>query len=122
MTVRWEVFYVAYCRHTKPKPKPKLVAIAYVNPSPHGFLINSRINNYIRNNPNLLPCEALILASQHSSFLKNDSYVDCRDIFTFDTTELTESRGLLSLDAQQAIIHAVNACPVLARIHKTKIV
>jgi len=120
MISKWEVFYVPSCRHTKPTPKPKFVVIVYVNLSPHGFLINSIINNFILNRSYLLPCEAQILASQHS-FLNYDSYVDCREIFMFDESELIDTRGILSSDAKEAVINAVNACPVLENIHKTRI-
>ena len=120
MSSKWEVFHMPSCRHAKPAPKDKFIVIAYGNPSPHGFFINSRINNFIRNRPDLLSCEAEILASQHP-FLRYDSYVDCREIFSFYEIELTNTRGILSPDAQQVVIEAVNYCPVLEQIHKTRI-
>lgn len=43
MSSKWEVFHMLSCRHAKPVPKDKFIVIAYVNPSPHGFFINSRI-------------------------------------------------------------------------------
>jgi hypothetical protein len=61
MPVKWEIFHVTSCRHAKPNPKDKFVVIVYVNPSPHGFFINSRINAFIAKKPNLLCCEASIL-------------------------------------------------------------
>ncbi|WP_204103219.1 MULTISPECIES: hypothetical protein [Spirulina sp. CCY15215] len=116
---QWEVFFVPSCRYAKP-PKDKFIVVAYINPCPHGFFINSKINKFIRNRPNLLSCEAQILVSQHT-FLKYDSYVDCRDLFSFVDSDLTRSRGILSLDAQTAILSAVDACPVLEEHHKIKI-
>ncbi|HAG84685.1 MAG TPA: hypothetical protein DCL61_26925 [Cyanobacteria bacterium UBA12227] len=119
MISKWEIFYVPSCRYAKPI-KDKFVVIAYVNPSPHGFFINSRINKFISNRPYLLACEAQILANQHP-FLKYDSYIDCREIFSFLESELTDTRGIMSSDAQAAVIEAVNSCRVLERIHKTRI-
>ncbi len=121
MVSKWDVFFLPNCRHAKPVPKPKLVVIAYIIPSPYGFLINSTINRFIRQRPYLLPCEAEIQATQHTSFLPHDSYIDCREAFPFDLAELTQSRGKLSTDAQKAVLKAVRHCPVLERIHKQRI-
>ncbi|MEM9544191.1 MAG: hypothetical protein AAGA60_32510, partial [Cyanobacteria bacterium P01_E01_bin.42] len=96
---------------TKPNPKDKFIIIAYLDPFPHGFLINSKINKFIKNQPNLLPCEAQILASQNT-FLRYDSFVDCREIFSFDTSKLIQFQGIISIDAQKAILDAVHDCPV----------
>lgn len=74
------------CRHAKPNPKNKYVVIAYIDPTPHGFFINSIINTFIKKRPYLLACEAKIISSQHN-FLRYDSYVDCRDIFPFSVEE-----------------------------------
>ncbi|NEP57941.1 MAG: hypothetical protein F6K31_13115 [Symploca sp. SIO2G7] len=120
MVAKWDVFFLHNCRYTQPSPKNKLIVIAYIEPSPHGFLINSKINDYLKNNPRLLPCEALISSSQHS-FLKYDSYVDCRDIFAFLEGELVNPRGSISEKAKQTIITAARHCPVLENIHKKRI-
>lgn len=120
MPQQWEVFYIPNCRHAKPQPKSKFIVIAYINPSPHGFFINSEILNYIRNRPALIECEAPILA-RHHSFLHHDSYVDCTQIYPYTLAELTDSKGLLNDSAQQTVITAVTKCTVLARIHKKRI-
>jgi hypothetical protein len=122
MASKWEVFFIPLCQHTKPVPKPKLVVIVYVHPSPYCFLINSTINDFIKKRAYLLPCEAPIRARQHLSFLTHDSFIDCREAFPFfDMAELTQSRGMLSHDAQQSVLHAVIECPVLEKIHKQRI-
>jgi len=120
MTAKWEIFYVRSCRHTKPSPKDKFVLIAYIDPSPYGFLINSKINNYIQNRDYLLCCEAEIIASEHD-FLNYNSYVDCTAAFPFNAGELISSRGFLSDAGQAEVIKAVGLCPVLERIHKNRI-
>ncbi len=121
MASKWEIFHVQQCRHAKPNPKDKFVLIAYIDSFPYGFFINSEINNYIAKRPYLLSCEAKILSNQHN-FLKTDSYVDCREIFCFNDSELTDSKGLLSTDGQIEVIKAVGSCRVLERIHKNKII
>ncbi|HAN75972.1 MAG TPA: hypothetical protein DCQ51_00590 [Planktothrix sp. UBA8407] len=120
MPAQWEIFYVQSCRHTKPSPKDKLVLVAYIDPSPYGFLINSKINNYIQNRDYLLCCEAEIIAIEHD-FLDYNSYVDCREAFPFNAGELISSRGFLSAAGQAEVIKAVGLCPVLERIHKNRI-
>jgi len=120
MIAQWEIFYVQSCRHTKPNPKDKLVLVAYIDPSPYGFLINSKINNYIQNRDYLLCCEAEIIAIEHD-FLDYNSYVDCREAFPFNAGELISSRGFLSAAGQAEVIKAVGLCPVLERIHKNRI-
>ena len=120
MPKRWEIFYVQSCRHTKPNPKDKFVLIAYIDPSPYGFLINSKVNRYLENRPYLLCCEAEIIAFEHE-FLKYNSYVDCTAAFSFNDGELVNSRGFLSAAGQAEVIKAVGLCPVLERIHKKRI-
>lgn len=120
MASKWEIFHVKSCRHAKPDPKDKFVLIAYTDPFPHGFFINSKISNYIANRSYLLSCEAVILSSQHS-FLVRDSYVDCREMFPFSNDELTDSRGLSSSDGQTSVLKAAASCPVLEQVHKNRI-
>jgi hypothetical protein len=120
MPAKWEIFYLQPCRHTLPQPKDKFLVIVYIDPLPHGFLVNSRINAFIANRSYLLCCEASILQAQHR-FLKYDSYIDCRDIFSFDRSELVNSKGFLSDTAQAEVIKAVQLCPVLETIHKNRI-
>ena len=86
----------------------------------YSFLINSRINNFVRARPTLMPCEVLIPVTEHS-FLSYDSYVDCRDAFDFKAHELDDFRGSLSNTAQQAVLNAVRSCPVISRRAKNLI-
>ncbi|CAD5949645.1 hypothetical protein [Planktothrix agardhii] len=117
MPAQWEIFYVKSCRHTDPDPKDKFVLIAYIEPSFYGFLINSKINKYLKNRPYLLCCEAEIIAIEHD-FLDYNSYVDCREAFPFKADELIISKGFLSAAGQAEVIKAVGLCPVLEPEHK----
>lgn len=71
----WDVFYL-FCKHTKPHPKNKFVVIVCFENIPMGFLINSQVNEFVKNRPSLLRCEVKILQQDHA-FLSYDSYVDC---------------------------------------------
>lgn len=115
----WQVYHL-YCRHTKPLPKYKYVVIVCTEPTPMGFLVNSKINQFIIERPKLLVCEVKIEPAQHS-FLSHTSYVDCRDLFPFELAELTDLRGTIDSSVQPDILAGVSACPVLPAHHKQMI-
>ena len=115
----WSVYHIPLCCHAKPKPKNKFVVIFYTDPEPHGFFINSTINNFIKNRPYLLKCEPVINKLDHN-FLSHSSYVDCRDALKFHPKDLTDFRGVLSIQAQKEVTDAIMACPVLSRKHKKR--
>ena len=85
-------------------------------------VINSEINDYIIRQ-NLQVCEVLIKRDQHTfkKPLKKDSYVDCREICPVSENELFNLQGVLSDEAKQAVIKAVNDCRVLQRRYKKMI-
>ena len=120
MASKWEIFHIVNCTHAKPFPKNKFLLIAYVDPQPHGFFINSRVNAYVQQRPHLMRCEASIQAADHP-FLHHDSVVDCRDIFPLHQNDLIDSRGHLSSAGIASVESAVVACPVLERLHKRHI-
>lgn len=82
------------------------------------FFINKRINPYIQNRPELLIAQAKILKSQHSSWLKMDSYVDCTELFEFTDDELTSEREPVSADGILEIKRAVSNSVKLQRYYK----
>lgn len=117
---KWQVYYL-FCHHTKPYPKNKYVVVVYVDIGfCLGFLINSRINQFIQERDHLLPCEVLIEHSQHL-FLAYDSYVDCQEAFNFSIPELNDLKGTITFDAQNRILTGVRNCPVLRKRHKNLI-
>lgn len=116
---QWQVYFVRQCRQATPI-KDKFVIVACFDPNPCGFFINTRITPFIANKPNLLPCEAMIFVSQHP-FLSYDSWVDCHDILSFKETELTDLRGVVSIDGIQNVMTAVQVCPTLRPHFKKKI-
>ncbi len=52
-----DVYFIANCRWVELLPKDKYVAICCFAPNPCGLFINSRINEFIQQNPKLLDCE-----------------------------------------------------------------
>lgn len=104
----WHLYHVQDCRHARPIPKHKYVAIVCRDSVPRGFLINSNIHKYIRNRPELLICQASIEEANHKC-LSRDSYVDCTDLYEFKDTELREDRGPISKQAVTQIQKAVSS-------------
>lgn len=111
---RWQAYFLHLCNHTKPHPKPKYIVIVCTKPKILGFLINSRINQYVKDRPHLLPCEVSIDSKRHT-FLRYDSYVDCRDVFEFTESELVNKVGEISTEVKDKILDAVRVCPVIKR-------
>jgi len=103
----WHIYHVQECRHARPCPKNKYVAIVCRDLTPMGFLINSSIHQYIQNRSELLICQAPIEKANHKC-LSRDSYVDCIDLYPFGDTELIEDGGPISEQATARIKEAVN--------------
>jgi hypothetical protein len=114
-----QVYHIINCRHSTP-PKNKYVVIACEDGDWHGFFINSQINQFVHRRPRLLPCVAQIFADDHH-FLRHDSYVNCKDIYEFVPSELTDLKGVLSPIAIQDVQNAVRLCPVLRPHYKSLI-
>ncbi len=115
---KWEIFFIPNCQQAKPMPKDKFIVVAHTDTSwCYGFFINSRINQFIKDNPRLLPCEVPILATDYS-FLTHDSFIDCREVSVFLLKDLNDGRGLLNQQSISEVIQAVTVCPALKQIHK----
>jgi hypothetical protein len=115
---KWQIFFVQNCQQVKPIPKDKFVVVAHVDTSwCYGFFINSRINRFISDNPKLLPCEVLIAATQYT-FLTHDSFIDCRDVYTFPLKDMNNNREMLNEQTIENVLKAVSVCPVLKPVHK----
>jgi hypothetical protein len=117
----WHIYFVKNCRHAKPLPKDKLVVIVHIDATALGCFINSGISNWLRSRPNLLNCEASILAQEHRACLTYDSVVDCQDLYSFHDGELAQDRGLVSARAKVSILKAIGNCPTVPLKYKTAI-
>ncbi|OEF80046.1 hypothetical protein OA5_12610 [Vibrio cyclitrophicus 1F111] len=58
--------------------KPKFLILLKTKPYEF-FIINSEINNYISNLPELYACQVDVPYEDHKSFLTHDSIADCSD-------------------------------------------
>jgi hypothetical protein len=109
---QWDVYFVVNSRHAKPLPKDKFVIVACFDPNPCGFFINTKVNDFIQKNAQLMACEVLLTAAAHP-FLSYDSWLDCREMLSFQESELIDKRGVLASNAIVDALAAVEACPVL---------
>ena len=115
----WYIYLVENCVHTTPI-KIKFVIIACLDERPMGFLINSAINDFIINRPNLSACQAAITGDEHR-ILKRNSYVDCSNIYPFDDWELRRRHDAVSANAKYQLVRAVGQCLILPRRYKNLI-
>ena len=49
----WHIYFVKRCTHTEPI-KDKFVVIVYIGKNPMGFLINSKVTDWLIRRPQLL--------------------------------------------------------------------
>ena len=70
-----------YWDDCKPYPKDKFFLVAAINPAPILLVVNSGINPFIQNNPEMLKCQVVIAESNYR-FLDHDSYLDCNKVIT----------------------------------------
>lgn len=71
--------------------KPKfLILVAIDDPEYLSFLINSEINPFIANKPDLLQCQVSIDANSHD-FLDHDSHIACHEIFAMKREDVIKA-------------------------------
>jgi hypothetical protein len=116
MVALWHIYHVKNCRHAKPDPKDKFVVIVCKDVQAMGFFINTEINSYIKNRPELLACQVLIQASDHKC-LDWNSYVDCHELFRFEDAELS-IRNPVAKQTREAIKNAVNISELLVERYR----
>ena len=117
MAHTWYIYHVEKSRHTKPIPKDKFVIIACIDTKPWGFFINTEINQFKQNQPELLACQVPIKAANHKC-LDHDSYVDCTDLLPFEDTELIDIKDKVDQQTQSEIKKAVAKSKTLVVRHR----
>ncbi len=121
--LKFDVFYF-WCEQMRPTPKNKFVVVMYsCTEYALGFVINSRITEYVSNRKDLLTCYAALDQLDHSNFLTHNSFVDCSSPYTFTLENFSESSkcGSLSESARINVLEAVRKCKILKPKHKNLI-
>lgn len=117
----WRIYFTPNCYYVKPEPKDKFVIpVCFDGEKIMGFLINSRISNFVLNMPELIVCEAPIKESDHRH-LRHDSFVDCHSLYPFYDWDFQGERGAVSDEAKKQILKAVRDCPEIVRKYKRMI-
>jgi len=117
----WQVYLSRNCRHAEPNPKDKyLVIVGFINGTPLGVFINSKIRPYIQKQPHLMVCETQI-AQQDHNFLKYDSYVDCTNAYELSSQDLDKHLGDVDENHRETILKSVKDCASIRNKHKKAI-
>jgi hypothetical protein len=82
-----------------------------------GFLINSKIRQWIKKEPTRLATQAQLLQIEHR-FLDADSWVDCRNLYPFTDDELVSHRQRIGKRGIAAILEAVSNSTTIISDHK----
>lgn len=83
-----------HCGFTTP-PKDKFLVLLALEPEPLFFVINSKINDFIRKRAHLAECQVEIGHEEHP-FLRHHSFIDCTEARRIALTEVYEQleRGI----------------------------
>lgn len=99
--------------------KNKYHVVVCTEPELLTVLINTHLNNFVKNNPSLVACNAPIKQDDHS-FLSHDSYVSCCDVYTGPRYgDKVDFVGYISKTTWRRIMKAVANSPTMSRRHKS---
>jgi len=109
-----------YCSFTNP-PKNKFFVIASTRPLVLLFIVNSEVNDFIKNRLVLFDCQIHLIAKDYS-FLDHDSYLACHEIINHFTDEqvraqivkdFSRHKGKITQQTRDDIINVLNKSQVL---------
>ena len=116
-----DVLYLR-CFYCNP-PKDKFYVVVALDPRPLLLIVNSKLNNYVLSNENLISCNKKISLNGHEGFLRYDSWIDCCNVVEDFPMEDIETQlkfgainhGKITKETQQDIITGVSNSPVMKR-------
>lgn len=116
-----------HCGFTTP-PKDKFLVLAALEPEPLFFVINSKINDFIRKRAHLAQCQVEIGHEEHP-FLRHHSFIDCTEVRKIALCDVHEQleRGLgrlkddISPKVREQIIAAVKFAKTIPAKQKAEI-
>jgi hypothetical protein len=116
MAFVWWFFFVRNTLYTVPR-KDKYVLIVCTDAHCNGFFVNSTINPFTSKHPELLACQVPLKASDYR-FLQHDSYLDCSQLFPFDSDELLDGRGSVTEQTKAEVKRAVAGAVTIPQKYK----
>lgn len=113
-----------YCRFPSGTEKYKLLVLADNDEECLFFVVNSDINDFIKNRQHLLTQQIALSWTDHA-FLSHDSWLDCSNAHPIQRTEVMRQlnddpsgclRGMIGLDLKREIIEVVETSLTLEPI------
>lgn len=106
-----------------------LILVADDDPEYLTFIVNSEINPFISNKPDLLQCQVAIDATNHP-FLDHDSHIACHEIRAMKREEVIKDllgapeniKGDISADVRNQIVAAVKFAKTIEKDKKSRII
>lgn len=96
--------------------------IGYTEPAVgFGFFLNSNISYAATIDPERMACELLLRQGSQSFIDKQDSYLDCGQLFRFTREDLTRRRGRVTGTNALLILAGMGRCTLLTPIQKANI-
>ena len=118
------------CDFTKP-PRMKLLVVVAATPEVLVFVINSRINKFIKKRPKLLRCQVRLSADDYG-FLRHDSVINCAEVVTESNVGNLRDKmiadiaathlGRLSKSALHEVLAATRLSPKISKVRKERVV
>ncbi len=111
----------------KPQPKSKFAIFCGCIPRPVFLFINTDINQFVLQTPQVAKDHLPILVADHPTFLAYDSWVDCTQFIGFDDNDLRRQPGSTIkgeiCDAMRAqIIACISASALIPAKKKNSVV
>ena len=105
----------------------KFVIVASADPVLLCFVINSKINPFIREQPSRAQCQVCLRRADHAHFLIRDSYADCSEVLNKIpmlraisqlVADGSRLKGRVTDGERQAVIAAIKLTRLLSRAQK----
>ena len=110
---------------TTTPPKWKRCVVACLEPNPVLLLINTNVNPFVNDTPELKACQVLIDCASHQ-FMRSESWIDCSQLFGYPRNwieaavagEPRQHLGRISDVVRRDIMNCVHNTPLLSERKK----
>ena len=118
-----------HCIFTTPPKDKYLLLLVSGNPDYRFFVINTHINDFIKNRQSLKDSQVSLPVSEHT-FLDHDSFINCSEIRHLSMKnvesqlidDMSRIKGEISEPVRTEIINAVTDARTLSKIEKKEII
>ncbi len=107
-------------------PRSKYLVVVHVNEQCCTLVVNSEVNPFIENHPELAVCQVRIDAERHA-FLEHDSHIACHQVQRLPTAavihdlmaDMDRFKGELHEEVRLEVIAAIKRAPTLSPAEQT---